>query len=378
MNNTGQHNPYTGFPATGHHSHPQTFHTRGAYAATTASTSFSTGYVHSGYQAAIGGTKYPPNRQTGTIQSHSSPPMRPPRLGPGGPIQCGNPGCPYSGYAKDVEIHRMDRHLIFPPGYKPTKGPPDADVGPNVTVPGTGIALNTPEAIDAWIAERKRNWPTAARIAEKQKRRAEAIERGELEPSRKRMRPNDEPEIASLRSGGNIRSRGRGRGRGWGPSTSTNFQQAQSRVAGKVISLEDSDGETDSSSNSDVDPVRDAISSKLALAQVESDGDAQVETVDANELHQDPITKSFRRPPTKEPPRRAHNPLVDRPSFLRKLLLPEIRHTVSNLSQAIRFIVDNDMFEGVEIEPGEGERMLISELTHEAGTTVSNQNQSNS
>jgi len=38
------------------------------------------------------------------------------------------------------------------------------------------------------------------------------------------------------------------------------------------------------------------------------------------------------------------------------LLLPEIRNTVSNLSQAIRFLVDNDFLENVELKPGDAER----------------------
>jgi hypothetical protein len=33
--------------------------------------------------------------------------------------------------------------------------------------------------------------------------------------------------------------------------------------------------------------------------------------------------------------------------------LPEIRVTVSNLSQAIHFLVDNDFLENVELKPGE-------------------------
>jgi hypothetical protein len=41
---------------------------------------------------------------------------------------------------------------------------------------------------------------------------------------------------------------------------------------------------------------------------------------------------------------------------LNQLLLPEIRNTVSNLSQAIRFLVDNDFLENVELKPGDAER----------------------
>lgn len=32
--------------------------------------------------------------------------------------------------------------------------------------------------------------------------------------------------------------------------------------------------------------------------------------------------------------------------------------TVSNLSQAIRFLVDNDFLEGVELRPGESKKMI--------------------
>lgn len=42
-----------------------------------------------------------------------------------------------------------------------------------------------------------------------------------------------------------------------------------------------------------------------------------------------------------------------------QLLLPEIRVTVSNLSQAIRFLVENDFLRDVEMKPGEaGEKMI--------------------
>lgn len=36
--------------------------------------------------------------------------------------------------------------------------------------------------------------------------------------------------------------------------------------------------------------------------------------------------------------------------------------TVSNLSQAIRFLVDNDFLQGVELEPGHAEDKLIEVL----------------
>jgi len=46
------------------------------------------------------------------------------------------------------------------------------------------------------------------------------------------------------------------------------------------------------------------------------------------------------------------------------LLLPDIRITISNLSQAIRFLVDNDFLRDVELKPGtaaDGKIQVIKE-----------------
>lgn len=45
--------------------------------------------------------------------------------------------------------------------------------------------------------------------------------------------------------------------------------------------------------------------------------------------------------------------------LLLKLLLPEIRVTVSNLSQAIHFLVENDFLRDVELQPGEAQEQMI-------------------
>jgi hypothetical protein len=66
------------------------------------------------------------------------PPSRPIRHGPGGPYRCAHPGCPWSGPTpKALEIHKMDRHLIFPPGWKPRKGPPDGEGGYALLLPSS-------------------------------------------------------------------------------------------------------------------------------------------------------------------------------------------------------------------------------------------------
>lgn len=35
-----------------------------------------------------------------------------------GPARCGHEGCMFAGSHKEVEVHKMDRHLIFPPGWQ--------------------------------------------------------------------------------------------------------------------------------------------------------------------------------------------------------------------------------------------------------------------
>ena len=256
-----------------------------------------------------------PNRQTSSAYprvdsaSQPTPPIRPFRQGPGGPHRCAHSGCPWSGPTpKALEIHKMDRHLIFPPGWKPRKGVPDGEGGyassrpssspltsllrPNMPIPGTGITLTTPEAIDAWIAERRKKWPSAARVEEKLKTQTEAIERGELIPenSRKRKR-NDEGSYPQRRSSrgrgtayaargyiGQGRGRGRGRGRGGGrgdiaqsvaipgPTLAPGSRPANP-LPRPLVGHDPSSASDTESSNSDMDPIEDAISSKPPIPE---------------------------------------------------------------------------------------------------------------
>lgn len=45
--------------------------------------------------------------------------------------------------------------------------------------------------------------------------------------------------------------------------------------------------------------------------------------------------------------------------LISQLLLPEIRMTVSNLSQAIRFLADNQFLRDVELKPGQASENMI-------------------
>ncbi|KZT05961.1 uncharacterized protein LAESUDRAFT_813190 [Laetiporus sulphureus 93-53] len=329
-----------------------------------------------------------------------------------GNTRCTHVGCKFVGSKKAVEIHMMDRHLIFPPGWENRKRKSDWDADPSlkgkpIPIQGTTIKLNTPEAIAEWIAERKKRFPTSSRVEEKAKKMEEAIARGQLPPidsrfpNRKRRRLNDSYE--------QTRGRGRGRGRGQGrgrvteqelwtrddgetatrrthepiplparPSFSVGSSPSSTaKPSGKVSSLpnvaadyasESSDADTDSDSAPEI------VSSKAPLASLESEP-AQADEVsstaggpqksasanvargaDASTTQQ---VKPIKKPYVKHPRKPLNNPFASRPSLLRNLLTPEIRMTVSNLSQAIRFLVDNDFLEDVELRAGQASEKMI-------------------
>lgn len=53
--------------------------------------------------------------------------------------------------------------------------------------------------------------------------------------------------------------------------------------------------------------------------------------------------------------------------FSFQLLLPDIRVTISNLSQAVRFFVDNDFLQDVEVKPGGAEEGRIQVVESRTG-----------
>lgn len=49
-----------------------------------------------------------------------------------GSSRCSKPGCQFTGSPKSVEIHMMDRHLIYPPGWEKRKKKDDWDADPSL------------------------------------------------------------------------------------------------------------------------------------------------------------------------------------------------------------------------------------------------------
>ncbi|KAG8905351.1 hypothetical protein FRB99_000179 [Tulasnella sp. 403] len=307
----------------------------------------------------------------------------------------------------------MDRHLIYPPGWNNRKRKrPEEETDEEaaarltgvVTVPGTTVVLNTPDTIQAWIAERKKRYPFQKRVEEKEQALKDAIDRGQILPPDKKRRP---PRDHNTRGRGGL---GRGRGRGGRPPShrgrlvAVPGREQQSECAtrkpggtpeGRNV-LHTVDTETDgisakifhdiqtssgSESGSDLDPAKDAVSSRPPPGYVgEDDEEQSMDMVAAEHVTNDSTGKGGENgeapsletsgrpllpPPRRkapQPKRQPRAPFNDRPSLLRNLLLSDIRTTVSNLSQAIRFLVANDFLENVELKPGDAANPMIRVL----------------
>lgn len=119
---------------------------------------------------------------------------------------------------------------------------------------GTNITLNTAEDVEAWIAERKRRWPTAARVAEKKRKIEEATASGGLLPEHLMKRPrlpfNAETAGMGRGRGGGRGGRGRGRGRGRGGSARA---QPPAPPPARTESRQDVGTTADNASGSDSD-----------------------------------------------------------------------------------------------------------------------------
>ncbi|KAJ7487690.1 nuclear fragile X mental retardation-interacting protein 1-domain-containing protein [Mycena galericulata] len=279
-----------------------------------------------------------------------------------GSSRCTYKTCTFRGSAQTVETHMMDRHLIFPPGWDQRKKKLDWDADPSlkgkpIPIQGTTIVLDSPEELAAWIAERKRRWPSAPRVEEKKRKMEEAVARGQLSledsglaGSRKRRRTDDATPGSDRgrgRGAGRARGqRGRGvdagwRGRGRGAATT--------RPPPPPAREQDSDSSSD---DSDDEGAPEIITSKSEPV--------------APPPPPPPVEVKQQKPrPPPQPKQPVRNLFASRPTLLRNLLLPEIRITVSNLSQAIRFLVDNDFLQNVELKPGQANEKLIEVLREE-------------
>jgi hypothetical protein len=177
--------------------------------------------------------------------------------------------------------------------------------------------LDSPEEVEAWIAERKRRWPSAPRVEEKKRKMDEAVARGQLSledsglAGRKRRR-TDDGNAERGRGRTTVRARGRGRGvdAGWRGRGRGTAPQQQPRPPPPPSENSSSSGDSDDSND---DGAPEIVSSKsLSVAAPPPEiPPARAEVIKRSRLPQ--------------PKQLVHNPFASRPTLLRNVSLSYFR-----------------------------------------------------
>ncbi|KAF9460814.1 hypothetical protein BDZ94DRAFT_1265215 [Collybia nuda] len=331
-----------------------------------------------------------PESTGGQNQPNSFPPTSATWYQPGN-SKCTFKGCNFTASYKTLEIHMMDRHLIYPPRWEKKQKKHDWDADPSlkgkpIPIQGTTLILDSPTAVEAWISERKKRWPTSSRVDEKKRKMEEAIARGQLSVGenslRKRRRVDipcsightSERDRHSTNTSNQVRRRGRryGTDSGWGGKVDALTLKHNPQYvtpaslcpdSSTAIVATHSDKETESDMEPDIMSTKEPLGSTRTLTSVNSYADRNSSggpTLEQTTIHPD-VHKIRNVRPVKKGP---YNPFASRPTLLRNLLLPEIHITISNLSQALRFLGDNSFLRGVEQKVGESDEKMIEVISN--------------
>lgn len=221
-----------------------------------------------------------------------------------------------------------------------------------VLIQGTTVKLDTPEAIEQWIAERKKRFPTASRVEEKQKKIEDAVARGQLSLEEARF-PNKRRRVDSGfgagreqrgrggrgyngRGRGDGRGRGRGRGRGFGHNLpprpevadkpDNNGEPAHMPISGEPapeVPAPDVEMLSNSGSDSDSEGPPEVLSSKVESVSTPHVDDDETQDVDPSETVKSNIIpierKSVQKALPRQPKRPPRNPFASRPALLRNV-----------------------------------------------------------
>ncbi|CAO3670731.1 unnamed protein product [Rhizopus stolonifer] len=215
-------------------------------------------------------------------------------------IQC--PQCDFMCLKSYLEEHEEQYHgkLV---NKKPSR--------PDGVAPANAPKLDTPEKLEAWIIERKKNWPTPKNIERRAREEAEQMARGELPLKRKpKIQQNERP----------------------------NKRQTVNPI--ESVKKEEDDDDV-------MDPERDAISSKdpSSMGKIllpEDRPQKKCAYFMKGRCHKGDSCIFLHEKSTK--PNKKTPSIKKKPGLLFKLLEKEMLQEKSVILQCFRYIVDNNFF----------------------------------
>lgn len=263
-------------------------------------------------------------------------------------IKC--PSCDYMCLKSALQEHEENAHgkAKIENDKKPSR--PDGIIPPNAP------RIETPEELAAWIAERKKNWPSKENVERKAKEDAEKEARGELVNTKKRTGNNRKDQQNSKR------------------------QKVEEKKNSLVAQYDsDSDSEDDI-----MDPEKDAVSSKdpSAMGKILLPEDRPKRRCKYFAMGKcnkgDQCNFSHEKPEQKPKQPKPAPTFKKRPNLLYKLLEKEILQEKSVILQCLRYIVDNDFFghgDGLsKVEESKVEAAIVEETKVEATNTEEENN----
>ncbi|KAF9906540.1 hypothetical protein EC991_000482 [Linnemannia zychae] len=220
--------------------------------------------------------------------------------------------------------------------------------------------LNTPEDIAAWIAQRRKAWPTESNIQKKEQERQEMIAKGQMVED---STPNKDKNNRDRRGNNNKRDR-----QGEGASTPGNQQTKRPKIETNNAPT-DAPASTEPSEEEDdddvMDPVRDAVSSKdptvIKDANTHNENTTQpgrswkkcryFTRGTCNRGDKCPYihdTAAAAKAQKNNQSSNKKDEFRSRPSLLKMLLSGEIKDEKNKLLEAMRYIVNSNFFDKQE------------------------------
>ncbi|ORX86563.1 hypothetical protein K493DRAFT_360119 [Basidiobolus meristosporus CBS 931.73] len=185
------------------------------------------------------------------------------------------------------------------------------------------ISLDTPEEIAKWIEQRKKRYPTDENIRQKQLEEQNKRERGEPVAT-KNKRPNQVDKQ---------------------PRKKAKSEDAEQTNDPLNLIADYGNSDEGESSNEDMDPEKDAISSKTNPTSTNSKSTRKCKYFLRGKCrHGDKCKFQHIKPEPKKPQDKQTNSFRKRPGLLKMLLNSEIEREQSYILQALRFIVQQNFF----------------------------------